>query len=53
MKENVRLFMAAIQLVLFITAVVMLAQNQHESFQDFMIFTMVVGYLGGFHRRQE
>lgn len=53
MKENVRLFLTAIQLVLFITAIVMLATNRHESFQDFMLFTMVTGYFGGFHRRQE
>lgn len=34
-----------IQTILFIVALVLLAVNKHESFQDFMIFSMFCGGL--------
>lgn len=32
-----------LQVVLFIVAIVLLAVNKHESFQDFMIFSLLCG----------
>lgn len=34
---------ATMQLVLFIVALVLLSVNRHESFQDFMIFSIFCG----------
>lgn len=45
--NKVQIVIAAIQIVLLIAALVLLAVNKHESFQDFMIMTIFIGYIAG------
>lgn len=45
--KKVQIVIATIQIVLLIAALVLLAVNRHESFQDFMIMTIFIGYIAG------
>lgn len=45
--NKAQIVIAAIQIVLLIAALVLLAVNKHESFQDFMIMTLFIGCIAG------
>lgn len=47
------LIIGAIQVLQFTVAIVMLALNRHESFQDWLLFTLALGYMAGFDYKEK